>query len=215
MKRLLPITICLIFALLLSGCIPFIQSFEPFHTEESVIKLPDIRGKWLAKENAEKDSESLPKPWLFGNNKITTFNEEGVSSVLNVKYFKVKDMTFADLSPSEPGKGKAPNEFWLIHVIPVHSVCKVELSRNTLKLTPLNGEWIKKMVREKKLSLTYTDVKEAFNQIVLTSTPKKLEAFLKKYGRNKDAFPKDATLHFERVQEKEEKVSDKPDAGVE
>lgn len=210
MKKVMPITTCLIFALLLSACIPFTQSFEPFYTEGSVVKLPAIEGKWLAKDSDKKDAESLPKPWFFGDKKINTYNDEGVSSVLNVKYFKIKDMTFADLSPSEPGKGKAPNEFWLIHVIPVHSVCKVELSKNTLKLTPLNGEWVKDMLKKKKLSLTYVDVDEAFNEIVLTSPPKDLEAFLKKYGKSTVAFPKEAALYFQRVQKEEEKVPEKP-----
>lgn len=197
MKRLLQITGCIILSALLSGC--FIQSFQPFYTDESVIDLPEIVGEWqLVKIGNDDASAKYPEPWAFAENEITTF-ENNVRSDLGVTYFKIGNVTFADLTPAETSGENNPNEWWLLHVVPVHSVCRVELSAETLILTPLNGEWVGSLMETEKISLSYLVVGDEDDQMVLTATPAELNQFLEDHLDAEDAFP-DAHSHtFERV----------------
>ncbi len=195
MKNRLPLVPILIFVLLLPGC--FVQSFQPFHTKSSVVELPAIHGDWrLVRKSGENVAQEYPEPWHFDIDEITTF-EDGISSTLDAVYFKVDNMTFVDLSPSEIEEQL--NAWWTIHTIPVHSVCKIEISGDTLNVIPLDGEWIEEMFEEKKLALSYIDIDSEEGHIVLTSSPDELELFLKKYGRNTEAFEREGMLTFKRV----------------
>jgi len=203
MKGVSQLTGILFLTSLLSGC--FIQSFQPFYTDDLALDIPAVSGKWLLVKKGNKDvSKDYPQPWVFTDNEITTF-EHNVSSILDVQYFMVADVTFVDLAPSEPDKDKGPNGWWAIHTVPVHSVCKVELQADTLTLTPLNGEWIEEMLEEKKISLSFVTVDSDDDQIVLTSSSEELVKFLKQYGSNAEAFPDNASHYFQRVKLKRTK----------
>ncbi|MFC1462927.1 hypothetical protein ACFLQU_04895 [Verrucomicrobiota bacterium] len=196
MRKLSQLMGILLVTSFLSGC--FIQSFQPFYTDDLVLDIPAIEGKWsLVKKGKEDVADNYPQPWEFTDDAITTF-EHNVSSILEATYFKVADVTFLDLAPSEPDEDKGPNEWWTIHTVPVHSVCKVDLSTNALSLTPLNGEWVEEMLEEKKISLSYISVGSDDDQIVLTSSAKELVVFLKQYGSNTNAFPVGVSHHFKR-----------------
>ena len=195
MKKRLPLIPILILVLLLPGC--FVQSFQPFHTKSSIVDLPAIYGDWrLVRKSEENVAQEYPEPWVFGVDEITTF-EDGISSPLDAVYFKVDNVTFVDLSPSET-EGQ-PNAWWAIHTIPVHSVCKIEISGDTLNVIPLDGDWVEGMFDEKKLALSYIDIDSEDGHIVLTSDAEELELFLKKYGRDTEAFEREGMLTFKRV----------------
>ena len=197
MKKLLKLTPIILASLLFSGC--FIQSFQPFYTEAAIVKPTAILGSWqLVERGDENVAEEYPEPWEFEVDETTTF-EDGVSSTLSTTYFKVKNMTFVDFSPAEPEE--EPNEWWGLHTIPVHSVCKITLSKETLIVTPLDGEWVQEMLEEKKISLSYIDIDidSEDEHIVLTSSPEELLSFLKKHGNNSDAFTDDNAHIFQRT----------------
>ncbi|MBN1670217.1 MAG: hypothetical protein JXR37_04250 [Kiritimatiellae bacterium] len=199
MRRLgLAVGIVLV-AIFLPGC--FIQSLQPFFTEDSKTDLPDIAGKWRLVKQGERDvSEKYKEAWTFGQDTIQTF-EEGVASLLKVQYFKVAEVVFADLSRGDPDKLKAPNPWWMIHTVPAHSVCKVDLTGDALVMTPLNGEWVADLFKEKKLSLPHTTVGEDADQIVLTASSAELTEFLGTCVSNTAAFPSDFSYRFTRVKQ--------------
>ena len=192
-------------SMLLSGC--FIRSLNPFYTDGSVIELPAAKGQWKFVERGNENlSDKYKEPWIFTEDTIETF-EKGVKSTLNAKYFTIENDIFVDLSPAEPDEGKIPNEWWAIHVMPVHSVCKVDIADDTLSLTPLNGELIAKLMEKKEFALSYVSTDPDGDEFILTASSKDLMAFLKKYKNEPEAFPKDNCHVFNR-----EKSSDKPAA---
>ncbi len=202
MKTLSTLMGLLLVVSFVSGC--FVQSFQPFYADDSVIEIAGINGKWsLVKKGDEDVTDDYPQPWVFTDDEITTF-EHNVSSILDVTYFKVTDVTFVDLSPQEPDESKGPNEWWTIHTIPVHSVCKVDLLADSLALTPLSGEWVEEMLEEKKITLSHVTV-DGDDQIVLSSSPEELFSFLKQHGSDTNAFPAGASHYFQRVKIKKTK----------
>jgi len=201
MKKIMQVSGLVLVATLLHGC--FIQSFQPFYTEKTITKLPAINGKWQLTRIGENDvSKDYKQPWSFSENQIETFQKD-VSSIVNVTYFKIEDTTFADISPREPDPGKGPNSWWTIHTISVHSACRVNLSTNSMSFTPLDGEWVKKMLKNKELSLKYTSVDKTGDHLVLTGTPDELTEFLKINRNNEKAFPKALSHNFTRSAERD------------
>ena len=166
MKKLPPIMAILFVTSCLSGC--FIQSFQPFYTDDLVTDHPGIKGKWsLVRKGDEEVAQKYPQPWVFTDDEITTF-EHSISSILDVTYFTIGESTFVDLTPAEPDEDKGPNEWWTIHTIPVHSVCKVVMSADALSLTPLDGEWVAKLLEKRRLpcpSRRLTPTKELLRHV--------------------------------------------------
>ncbi len=195
MKKSLGLAFILLTALTQSGC--FIQSFQPFYTQDTLVESTATLGEWyLVMEGEEVIAEDYPEPWVFGKEQITTFHDS-VSSELDVKYFRVNGFDFIDFSPSESVSGV--NAWWQLHTVPVHSVCKLKFSADSLSLTPLDGGWVEKMLDEKKISLPYISVDDDEDHIVLTASAQELVSFLNEYGDNEEAFPSETEHLFKRT----------------
>jgi hypothetical protein len=184
---------------LLSGC--FIQSIQPFYTQDLKIEFPRVKGAWLLKKIGDEDvSAKYPEPWIFTERAIKTF-EYAVESELTTQFFKIGDTLFVDLKAGDPYQLKNPNHWWNLHVIPVHSVCKVLIRDNQLFMTPLDGDWVTARIKKKELNLGYVNIGDKEDQYVLTSSPKDLALFLKDVAGNEDAFPPGAVHMFVRSAE--------------
>lgn len=195
MKKLLKIISALFLTSLLSGCI--VLSTEPFYTEDLITALPAIEGKWSLIRNGDKDiAEKYPQPWVFTDEDITTFDSD-ISSILDVRYFKINNVIFANISPSELDYNKEQNQWWTNHIIMFNSVCKVELSANSLSMTPLNEDWVGEIPEEKTGQLSSVDFE--VDRTVLTSSSSELVLFLKKYGKNTHAFLANTSYKFRRI----------------
>ena len=194
MKKTLQTLSVIFMVLLLQGC--FIQSFQPFYTDEAVVVLPEVEGEWYLIEHGEEDvAAEYPQPWLFDRAQVTTY-QENLASDMKVKYFRVNGVLFADFSPSEADEVK--NAWWRLHNIAVHSVCRLELSEGKLRLIPLDGEWLVEMLEEKKVSLPHLILDEEDEHVVLTASSQQLLVFLERYAKNPQAFPSDGVYLFQR-----------------
>ena len=199
MKKCLQLVGCLALAVLAPGC--FIQALHPFCTDDAVIDQPAVVGKWrLVRRGDEELAEKYKEPWVFDKDSMTTF-EKGVPSPLKTKYFTVGKHVFVDLTAGEVDETRGPNPWWSLHVVPVHSVCKVAVTVDSLHLTPLNGDWVKKMLEAKEFSLPYVPVDAEGDQIVLTADSKALMSFLGKVAGNTNAFSEDTAHVFRKLVE--------------
>lgn len=195
-RRALILGIWVITVLMLSGC--FIQSLQPFYAPDTVVDVPDLIGEWrLVQAGGDNVSAKYPEPWLFTGTLIRTY-EKGISSTLRVAWFRVDDTLFADLSADDRSGGNH-NAFWAMHAIPVHSVCKVELDGSSLRLIPLDGDWLLKKIVARELMLTYTLIGGKDDHYALTSPAKDLSAFLRYYRKSAEAFPLGNAYEFQLV----------------
>lgn len=186
-----------------SGC--FIQSFRPFYTEELVIKMPEINGNWYLTAKGEDDeTDKYPEPWEFQESAIITY-EKHVRSILISTLFKIDDVTFIDLKASDIDETNAPNAWWELHVIAVHSVCRVDFDKDVLRLTPLDGDWLVKKIQDKTIDLALTAIDPEDKHYALSATSEELVAFLAKYGINAEAFPASTTHVFRRLKPEPQK----------
>ena len=186
MKKIAVIFIFFFIPFLFTGCI--VQSLHPFYTKGALIKLPQLDGEWQLLESTGSDvSKKNIKPWTFKDDEIQTFDGKGVGSVLNVKYFKVDDALFMDITAGEPDETKL-NLWWYMHVVPVHSVASVKMKEDMLMVFPLDYDWVEEALKEKKISLPHIKI-DGENMIVFTAGPETWMAFLRKYRDDETVFP--------------------------
>lgn len=184
--------------LILAGC--FIQSLNPFYTNESRTELPQIAGKWqLVNEKSEQENEKVKKitPWEISQDKMTTYNEKNLSSEIETVYFKVGSNVFVDATAGEPKQ----NEYWCAGVHPVHTIGKVELEGDKLIIIPADYNVLKKMVEEGKASLKFVEPVEKNNIVIYISKPEEWIEFLKANGGSAEVFKRENALTFKKVKQ--------------
>ena len=182
-----------------SGC--FVKSLNPFYTDEYKVDLPQIMGEWKLLSTFGNDvSEKEINFWRFSDDKIETYDEHNTVSEIEATYFKVNGNDFVDWMPGEVSESHV-NLYWALLVFPAHTVFRVKMSDDTLLLIPLDPEWLKSLVQEKKLSLPFVESDEDDENTLYTVKPEEWIEFLKDYGNNEDAFGKGTAFILKRVTE--------------
>jgi hypothetical protein len=192
-------TLLIVFLSLLSGCI--VQSIQPFYTKESVVDLPMILGRWRLETVGGKAAEKQEHPWVFTEKEIDTYDGDKASRI-SATYFRVRDVVFADVTVAPLPDDREPNMWWTIHVMPVHSLWKVDLSENRLILTPLNYTWIREILARKGSTLSHAPSDDKDLRTLLTGSSEELMAFINKNGAKRATFSAAESYVFERVREK-------------
>ncbi len=184
--------------LILVGCI--VQSLNPYYTEGSRCDIRGIEGEWTLLEEGKPQSG---KPWVFGKEKVLTFDKNGISASLRVVYFSVGKTFFLDSTADEPGE--ATSRWWTMHVSPVHVVAKVELRDNRLTLTPIDYDWLEKALQDGTVKIPQMRQKDE-NIVIYTATPAEWKVFLEKYSNDENVFSERNALHFIREVREENPV---------
>ena len=189
MKKIEALCVIAITMLCLNGCI--VQSLNPFYTPDAVIETPIKNGAW---EMINRDGKhEMSKPWLFENNKITVYDEKGLSGVVKVVYFRVEDTLFIDATADEPSHKICT--WWAMNLAPIHTICRVETNDGTLILKPIDFEWIEKALKAKTFHLPYLK-KDGWDSFLITASSKDLMTFLKKNRQDNTLFSETHAMKF-------------------
>ncbi len=171
-----------VLALLLLGCV---RSFNPFYTPDAIVDLPEANGTWVML--GEKNEPKNQKPWLFEEDRIVTYSEKGASGDLEVVYFRVGTNLFADTMAGSPDD-RVMSDWWTIHVLPFHLLCRMDISSNRLEFRPFNYDWLIGALNDGEVTLPSLSI-EKNGGLFFTATPSEWRAFLEKYGASENAFP--------------------------
>jgi hypothetical protein len=186
--------------MVLAGCI--VQSIRPFATEANRVPIPEgIAGQWELVSEAETERTGYA-PWTFAADKIELVDERGNTASLETVFFRLGDRLYLDSLPDSPDEKKS-NRFWNWHVAPMHLLCRVERTDDTLTLYPLNYEWLNATV-DAESGLPYTcpeDNKDKDDWRIYTASPAEWEAFLLKHANDPDAFPTRLAIVLRRLPE--------------
>ncbi len=185
--------ICLV--ALLSGCV--VQSINPFYTQDLIAEMPDLYGQWMLKESAFR--EGRDKIWLFSKDSIIIPGDKADAASLSARFFKVDDMVFLDTTAAEPQGDMSL--WWTLHISPMHTVSKVIVSENALRVIPLNASWLNDAVKNKGVTLRSVWREDVKENVFIASSAEWVD-FLKKYGSDPQAFPDEDVFVFKRPQQK-------------
>ncbi|MFA6187078.1 MAG: hypothetical protein WC770_07710 [Phycisphaerae bacterium] len=177
-------------AILLGGCVP---SLHPLFTDEEIIFDANLVGVW-----SEPNSKNF---WEFkqaANKKYNVIytDDKGIGK-FDGCLGKIEKETYLDLYPQDinlPG-----SDFYKFHLLGIHTFAKVGLSKNSLKLSVMNPDNVEKLLKSDPNILKH----EETDRIVLTASTKELQAFIKKYGSDKDLFKEENGNQLQRVKQQD------------
>jgi hypothetical protein len=169
-------------AVVLTGCL--VTSVYPFYTEKDLSFEPGLVGQWAnPKESGEcwrfeKDGE---KTYKF------TYNSNGKISVMQARLFKLGSQSFLDMFTTvEPKDEVQP---W---PIPAHFLMRADQLTPTVKLAPLNYEWLQEFLAKNPKALRHHLIssgdKSEDTRLVLTADTAELQRFILKHLKTEDAW---------------------------
>ncbi len=193
-----------IFAFSFSGCL--ILSFYPFYTEKDLFENDFLTGIWI-------DEDSLV--WNFTHPVIKTNNLETTNkktynlnltdydfknTSYNVNLFKLDNTIFLDfyiekIENQTSAPSKSDVTWWSLHLLPVHTIAKLNIEDDTLKISWFDIAWLEDQLKEKKIKIRHEKNGE---NILLTAKTKDLQKMISKYAASEEAFKDGVKLKLVR-----------------
>ena len=103
---------------------------------------------------------------------------------------------FLDLIPAGQGNPEVRNDLYNAHMIPGHTLARVWLDKDLLRIVFLDEDWLTEAVKDGRIALPCVETK---GWLVLTAPTSGLQTFILKYGEDKKAFPLQSAEELLRV----------------
>jgi hypothetical protein len=191
--RLMKILMIFVIALFMVDCL--VTSIHPLYTEKDIVFMPELLGTW----EGEDDEADL---WIFeqsGKNAYElTIKEssesEGIQEYEEIGVYdshlvKLGKYLFMDLYPDETKIEECEDE---IHLVPTHSIWRIWIEKDVMRLAWLANDWLEKMIDGNKVNIAHVRLDD---RVVLTAPTKELQKFVLKYAEDTDAFPEPGEMH--------------------
>lgn len=154
--------------LLLAGCVP---SLHELYTEDTVVFDPKLVGCWEA-------SDSL---WCFTRHEnqdaydLIIIEKEEQKSYLLAHLVDLDGRRYLDLYPKDQVDLNT-GDWTRFHLLPVHTFMRVETADPNLALALMKPDTVEELLKENPRLVKHEVVDD---RVVLTASPRELQAFLK------------------------------------
>jgi len=189
------IILTVLIAVTMSGCL--VKSLHPFYTEKDLVYKPGLTGNWLGNDSALWEiRQHKAFAGLFKDDKPTNSydiictEKKGTSKFL-AHLFSIDGHLYLDFYLPDP---EGP-DLAVMHLVPAHTLARVELSDKQISINWYNEEWLVKLFNENRIRIAHEripydpDEKNPDNyQVVLTAPTADLQKFIIKYGNDPAAF---------------------------
>ncbi len=177
-------------AILFMSCV---RSLHPLFDKKDLVFEPALVGTW-----AEKDSKNT---WTFQKSgdkaySLVFYEQEhgsldkepkGDSAGFAARLGRLGKFTFLDLFPEERDEyGNTRNTLYNLHILPAHTIWRVWLEADELRLALLDNGWLKEMIQAKKVEIAHEEIDGA---IIVTASTHQLQEFVLQHAEDADAFP--------------------------
>ena len=122
---------------------------------------------------------------------ISLTDNKGTSHFI-AHLFRLEDQLYLDFLPTDIN---CQNDLAEIHLVPTHSLAKIDLSGGKITISWYNEEWLVKLFNENRIRIAHEripydlDEKNPDNfQVILTASTADLQKFIIKYGNDPAAF---------------------------
>ncbi len=172
------ISVALLFVFL-SGCL---QTFYPLYTDKTKMFEPALLGTW-AEENDEH--------WTFEKGKEQSYivrltKDRDTVGEFTAHLVRLKNYLFLDLFPAPLFESEREKSNYAFHFIQVHTISRLWLAGDTLRLAMLDSDWFRRNLKNRKVALPYIKRDE---QLLVTASTGELQKFVVRYAEDSGAFP--------------------------
>ncbi len=183
--------------LLLSGCV--VQSLTPYYVEAATAPMPEALGSWRpVVRNGKKAEKAGEEPWIVGQDRAIVFDDKGSRAPLKVVFFRVGDTRFVDITAAAPPAGSV-NLLWLFHVVPVHTVCKVEVRGDRMVLLPMDPAALHAIEARHDLGLPHIRPMEGEDFDIYHPSPAAWQRLLVRHAGDGRLFPDSGRYELVRI----------------
>jgi hypothetical protein len=151
-----------------------VRSLFPLFTKSDTIAIPAIAGTWV-----NGDGETFLFQTAGDKGYDVVFREkDGDSTSYKVQTGKIGKAWFLDSYPKEKNHD--------YHLIAAHCISRVRLAGDSLHISMLEGDWLKKMIDRGKVTIPHITSGE---DIILTASTDELQKLVLHFADDNDAFP--------------------------
>jgi hypothetical protein len=193
-------------SLILLSCV---VSLQPLFEDRYLVFEPGLAGTWKAADSADtwtfekaKDNEYvlIQRQAEYESDKSPSKEQvkkaPGDAVRFRTRLGRLGGHLFFDFIPADEGNPEVRNDWYNAHMIPAHTLARVWLEKDSLKIVFLDQEWISKALKSGQVKLAYVDTGK---WLVITAPTKELRAFILKYAEDAKAFPSDSGDVLSRV----------------
>jgi hypothetical protein len=195
-------------AVLAMSLVSCVASLLPLFEDRYLVWEPGLTGTW-------QGGDSGADTWTFekaGDNEYLLVQTQaefdlgqgagqpskkvpGEAARFRARLGRLSGNLFLDLYPAEGNP--TPHNDWLnAHLIPAHTLARVWLGKDSLKLVFLDEDWVSKAVESGRIKLAHVKTE---GWLVLTAPTAELQAVILKYAGEADAFPLSGVEELRRV----------------
>jgi hypothetical protein len=163
-------------------------SLHPFYLESDAETNTSLFGAWSSQEGDlclrfEQDERMAIKLRVQ-----ETDGDHVTNAEFDVHLIRLGSTWFIDLFPKESDLGST---FYALHLLPAHSIARIEVSHDSLELAFLDGYWLSKSLDAKTVDVA---IEKVHGRILLTADTQDLQKLVDFYSSDSDAFPEAVTL---------------------
>jgi len=176
-------------AVLTAGCVEpsplFVVSLQPLFTKADRVLEPALVGTWIGEEGMgtftlekrEDDAYDL------------LYTEQATSVKLRASLGRLGESLFMDISLLELGVN---NPFYAIHLVPAHTIWRVWIEGDVLRLAMLDVAPLKSSTPQEAPRMA----REELDWMMLITAPtQELQEYVLRYAEDAEAFPNPLELH--------------------
>jgi hypothetical protein len=171
--------------MILAGCFPPV-TLNPIYTEEETVFEPDLVGVWSEEDSSDQFQFEQTGETAYD---LTGSVDSGVVFSFGVRLTRLNGELFMDLYPDYYDVDI--DDFYKLHLLPVHSFYRIELTTDTLRLFMIDEDWLSKFMESNADATPYEVLAE---RTVLTGTTGQLQAFVGQLMETEGAFEEAVTL---------------------
>jgi hypothetical protein len=187
---------------LITGC--FVKSLHPFYRENELLFKKELLGTWVGNDSSVWQIEQgmkttgLFKPHVPESAYLITYTDKQGTARFSVHLFKLGNRLFLDFYPEEV---ESSNDLMASHLVPMHTVARVNLATDSMVISWFNEEWLIGLFKQNKIRIAHEKIpyesgKDGDDnfQVILTASTEDLQKFMLKYSEDPNAIKNDYTF---------------------
>ena len=187
------------------GLLACVWTLQPLFEEGDLVFEPGLVGTW--KTAADEDTWTFEKA-QDGNAYVLVYHQAefepdetvsdkkkipGETARFEARLGRLGGHLFLDLIPEAESNPWAHNDLLNWHLIRAHTVCRLSLEKDRLRLDWLEEKWLEEALKSGRVTIAHAQAEDG---IVVTASTKELQQMVLKYAGDKEAFPpSDDVLH--------------------
>lgn len=191
--RLMKISVISFVALFMVNCL--VTSIHPLYTAKDIVFMPELLGTWIGEDEAgdlwifEQSGKNAYELTIKESSESEGIQEYEETGIYETHLVKLGKFLFLDLYPDERTIEEYEDE---IHLVPTHSIWRIWIEKDVIRLAWLANDWLEEMIDKKKIKIAHVRLED---RVVLTVPTKDLQKFVLKYAEDTDAFPEPGEMH--------------------